>query len=46
MDHKTNRNTAHPSKNKEEKERIKIKSSVISPPEPTPHPKDYESIDY
>ncbi|WEG13732.1 hypothetical protein PU629_05035 [Pullulanibacillus sp. KACC 23026] len=31
---------------RQEEPLYKIKSTVISPPEPTPHPKDYESIDY
>ena len=31
---------------KNDTDRVKIKSSVVSPPEPTPHPKDIEAIEY
>lgn len=31
---------------KSDRQHIKIKSTVVSPPEPTAHPKDFESIEY
>jgi hypothetical protein len=45
MDQKRHPSTRGQARNKEE-ERVKIKSSVVSPPEPTPHPKDMDAIEY
>ncbi len=40
------KNPLQPEKQRAEEGSVKIKSSVISPPEPTPQPKDYDSIEY
>ncbi|HET6872346.1 MAG TPA: hypothetical protein VFH42_05095 [Sporolactobacillaceae bacterium] len=45
MDQKRHPSSRQHGRNKEE-ERVKIKSSVVSPPEPTPHPKDIDAIEY
>jgi hypothetical protein len=45
MDQKRNQSRANASR-KNETNPVKIKSSVVSPPEPTPHPKDMDSIEY
>lgn len=37
---------ARPGQSSHDHDSIKIKSTVISPPEPTAHPKDFDSIEY
>jgi hypothetical protein len=46
MDLKRNQSSRVNAGRKNEANRVKIKSSVVSPPEPTPHPKDMDSIEY